>query len=167
MNRATALTAAVLALAASGCDTSQTPCNQSCPDISGVFSIEETTPSGACGFTPYLLAPSVRISQSHQGRQATMSLIDPTTQLEVPLSGDVYGPGPGTPEMLGGFRIDSRTTRLARRDSDQLVTLTVTAAGSVSLVGGRRLLSVTLTTTDATSATGCTATLSVTGESLE
>ena len=167
MNRAAARTAAALALVASGCDTSQTPCSQTCPDISGVYSIEETTPTGDCGFSPYLLAPSVRISQSHQGRQVTMQLIDPTTQLEVPLSGDVYGPGPGTPELLGSFRVDSRTTRLARRDSDQLVTLTVTAAGSVSLVGGRRLLSATLTTTDAMSTTGCTATLSVTGESLE
>ena len=167
MNRAPALSALVLALAAGGCDSSQTPCNQTCPDISGVFSIAETTPTGDCGFSPYLLAPSVRIAQSHQGRQATMTLIDPTTQLEVPLSGDVYGPGPGEANLVGSFRIDSRTTRLARRDSDSLVTLTVSASGTVSLVGGRRLLAATLTTTDATSASGCTATLSVTGESLE
>lgn len=170
MNRASALSAAsavLLALTASGCDTSQTPCNQSCPDISGVFSIEETTPTGNCGFSPYLLTPSVRIEQSRQGRQATLHLIDPTTELEVPLSGDVYGPGPGDSNLLGSFRIDSRTTRLARRDSTELVTLTVSAAGTVSLVGGRRLLAATLTTTDAMSTSACTATLSVTGESLE
>ncbi|WP_143177856.1 hypothetical protein [Cystobacter ferrugineus] len=156
----------LLALVASGCDTSQTPCSGSCPDISGVYSIETLTPAGECGFSPYLLAPSVQIEQTREGRKVVFHVIDPTTQLEVPLSGDVYGPAPGEGVgLLGSFRIDSRTTRLARSGSDQLVTLDVVVTGSVSQAGDRRVLTATMNTTDAMSGEGCTATLSVMGES--
>lgn len=156
----------LLALVASGCDTAQAPCNESCPDISGVYSIENTTPAGECGFSPYLLPPSVRLEQTRDGRGVLFHVIDPTTQLEVPLSGDVYAPTSEEGEgMLGSFRIDSRTTRLAHSGSDQLVTLDVTVMGSVSQVEDRRVLTATVNTTDAQSGQGCTATLSVMGES--
>ncbi|HEX8536711.1 MAG TPA: hypothetical protein VF664_04555 [Cystobacter sp.] len=156
----------LLALVASGCDTSQAPCSGNCPDISGVYSIESTTPAGDCGFSPYLLPPSVRVEQTREGRGVLFHVIDPTTQLVVPLSGDVYAPAPGEDEgLLGSFRIDSRTTRLAHSGGDQLVTLDVAVMGSVSLVEDRRVLTATLNTTDAQSGQGCTATLSVMGES--
>ncbi|ATB34629.1 hypothetical protein CYFUS_000036 [Cystobacter fuscus] len=155
----------LLALVASGCDTSQAPCRETCPDISGVYSIESTTPAGECGFSPYLLPPSVRLEQTRDGRGVLFHVIDPTTQIEVPLSGDVYAPESGEEGLLGSFRIDSRTTRLARSGSDQLVTLDVTVMGSVSQVEDRRVLTATVNTTDAASNQGCTATLSVMGES--
>jgi hypothetical protein len=164
MIRSPAVSAVLLALVASGCDTSQGPCSQNCPNIAGVYSIDNTVPTGECGFSPYLLAPSVEIQQGSQGRKMSFRVIDPTTQLEVPLSGDVYAPDKGG-GLIGSFRITSRTTRLASRTSEQLVTLDVTATGSVSLVEDRRVLSATLNTTDATSGRGCTATLSVTGAS--
>ena len=164
MTRSPGLSALLLVLAASGCDTAQGPCYQSCPDISGMYAIDNTVPVGECGFSPYLLSPSVRIEQGSMGRQATFYVIDPTTQLEVALSGDVYGPtSTGTGE-LGSFRIDSRTTRLAQRTSSETVTLEVVVTGSVSRVSGRRMLTATLNTTDLTNSQGCTTTLSVTGQ---
>ncbi|MET0406336.1 MAG: hypothetical protein ABW123_28210 [Cystobacter sp.] len=157
----------LLALAAGGCDPSRTPCEgDTCPDISGVYSIRDTVPAGECDFTPYLFAPSVDIRQEGGGQRMVFHVIDPTTQLAVPLSGDVYAPGADREEgLLGTFRIDSRTTRLAHRDGDQVVTLNVAATGSVTRVEGRRLLSATLTTTDTRTDSGCTLTLTVTGES--
>lgn len=154
----------LLALVASGCDTSQAPCSETCPDISGVYSIQNTTPTGECGFSPYLLPPSVRLEPTREGRGVLFHVIDPTTQLEVPLSGDVYTPGEGE-GLLGSFRIHGRTTRLARSGGDELVTLDVTVMGSVSQVEERRVLTATVNTTDARSGQGCTTTLSVMGES--
>jgi len=153
----------LLALAAGGCDNAQAPCTQGCPDISGVYSLEESVPVGDCPFSPYLLAPSVELQQSNERRKVTLGIIDPTTQVEVPLSGDVYMAS--SSDMIGSFRIDTRTTRLANRTSEQTVTLDVLATGTVSLREGRRVLSATLTTTDARSAQACTTTLTVLGES--
>ncbi|PTL77082.1 hypothetical protein DAT35_46420 [Vitiosangium sp. GDMCC 1.1324] len=154
----------LLALASAGCGTEPVPCSNTCPNISGVYSIQNASPTGRCSFSPYLLAPTVEILQSDNGRRVVLEVIDPSTQLEVPLVGEVYTPDPGDgPGVLGSFRIDTRTVRAASRSDEQTVTLDVSAMGLVSVHEGRRMLSATLSTTDATSGKGCTITLSVTG----
>ncbi|ATB29934.1 hypothetical protein [Melittangium boletus] len=163
MARPSGISVLLLALAAGGCDNSQAPCTQGCPDISGVYSLEDSVPVGNCPFSPYLLAPSVELQQSSERRKVVLHVIDPTTQVEVPLSGDVYMAS--TSDMIGSFRIDTRTTRLANRTSEQTVTLDVLATGVVSLRDGHRVLSATLSTTDALSNQACTTTLTVTGQS--
>jgi hypothetical protein len=154
----------LLALVTGGCDTSRKPCEGNCPDLSGVYSIRDTVSVGECGFTPYLLAPSLDFQQADEGRELAFQIIDPTTQLAVPLSGDVYAPREGEEGLVGSFQIDSRTTRLAQREGDKMVTLNVTAAGSVTRVEERRVLSLTLITTDVSNDRGCSSTLIVTGE---
>lgn len=154
----------LLALASGGCGTDPVPCTDSCPDISGAYALENATSVGQCAFSPYLLAPTVRILQSDNGRRVVLEVIDPSTQLSVPLTGEVYLPDPaGDIEQLGSFRIDTRTVRAMSHSDERTVTLDVNASGSVFLRDGRRMLSATLTTMDATSGKGCTVTLSVTG----
>ncbi|QRK11087.1 hypothetical protein JQX13_14040 [Archangium violaceum] len=153
-----------LALASSGCGTDPVPCDNTCPDISGVYSIENAAPVGQCSFSPYLLAPTVEILQTDNGRRVMLEVIDPSTQLEVPLVGDVFAPAPGDDlELLGSFRVDARTVRAAGPSDERTLTLDVSASGSVSVREGRRVLSATLMTMDAVSGKGCTHTLSITG----
>ncbi|MBM7112461.1 hypothetical protein [Archangium primigenium] len=163
MARSTGISVLLLALAAAGCDNAQAPCTQGCPDISGVYSIADSVPVGECPFSPYLLSPSVEIQQSNERRKVLLHVVDPTTQLEVPLSGDVYLAS--NSDMLGSFRVETRTTRLANRSSEQTLTLDVLINGTVALRDGRRVLSATLTTTDVRSTSqACTTTLTVTGQ---
>jgi hypothetical protein len=130
-----------------------------------VYSVQNTTPLGACDFSPYLLGPTVQLLQSDDGRRATLDVIDPSTQLEMPLVGDVYAPGPeDDAELLGSFRLQARTVRAASASDERTLTLDVNASGTVSRRDGRRVLSATLSTLDAFSGKGCTVTISVTGE---
>jgi hypothetical protein len=164
MLRHTSIPIVLLALASNGCGTEPVPCTQTCPDISGVYSIENTASVGECAFSPYLLAPTVQILQSDNGRRVILEVIDPSTELILPLTGEVYLPfTEDDPELLGSFRIDTRTVRALSESDDRTVTLDVSASGSVHLHEGRRKLTAALTTTDATSGQGCSVTLSVTG----
>lgn len=164
MSRHLSLPVVLLALASSGCGTDPVPCTNTCPDLSGAYALEDATSVGQCEFSPYLLAPTVQILQSDNGRRVVMEVIDPSTQLSVPLTGEVYLPDPvGDIEQLGSFRIDTRTVRAMSPSDERTVTLDVSASGAVFLREGRRLLSATLTTMDTTSGKGCTITLSVTG----
>ena len=162
MVRPSSISVLLLALAAGGCGDVQGPCTQGCPDISGTYSIADSVPTGTCPFSPYLIGPSVQLQQTDERRRVSLQIIDPTTQVEVPLTGDVYLAASG--QELGSFRIDTRTTRMATRTGEQTLTLDVLATGSVALRDGRRVLTATLTTTDALSGPACTTTLSVTGE---
>jgi hypothetical protein len=165
MTRHVSIPVLLLALASSGCGADPEPCTEGCPDISGVYAIEHNTPVGECPFTPYLLGPTVQLLQSDNGRRVILNIIDPSTQLEVPLTGDVYAPGPkAEPEQLGSFQMTARTVRAATRSSDRTLTLDVKASGSVTLRENRRMLSATLTTTDMASSKSCSVTLSVLGE---
>ena len=156
----------LLALVAStGCNSTQAPCTEGCPNISGMYSLQDTTPLGECPFSPYLLPPTVQLEQSQDGRRVTLTVIDPSTQLEVPLTGDVYAPGPHDgAEAVGSFHIETRAARALSRNDDSLVTLDVSARGSVTLRDGRRMLSATLDTQDALSSESCLTTLSITGQ---
>ncbi len=165
MTRHLSLPVLLLALTSSGCGADQEPCTRGCPNISGVYSIEHNTPMGECSFSPYLLGPTVQLLQSDNGRRVTLHIIDPSTQLEVPLTGDVYAPDPkDDPELLGSFLMTARTVRSATLSSNRTVTLDVNASGSVFLRDNRRVLSATLTTTEMGSSQSCEVTLSVMGE---
>lgn len=165
MVRPLSLSAVLVALASSGCGTEQGPCTDGCPVLSGVYAIQNTTPVGDCGFSPYLLGPTVQLLQSDDGRRATFNVIDPSTQLEVPLVGEVYAPGPkDDPALIGSFRLRARTARAASRSDERTLTLDVNASGAVSLHEGRRMLSATLSTLDPNSQESCTVTISITGD---
>ena len=156
----------VLSLVASaGCDTHQTPCTDNCPTLAGSYSLQDSEPLGECAFTPYLLPPTVSLEQSADRRHVTLTVIDPSTRLQVPLTGDVYAPGPGSSSgTVGSFRITTRTVRTVSASEDSIVTLDVTATGSVLEREGRRVLSATLNTQEELTQEGCLATLSVTGQ---
>ncbi|MCY1083595.1 hypothetical protein [Archangium lansingense] len=167
--RHVSLPVVLLALASSGCGADPEPCIDGCPDISGVYSVKSATPMGQCPFSPYLLAPTVQLQQTDEGRRALFHVIDPTTQLEVPLAGDVYAPGPKDgSEVLGSFRIDSFVVRSTNQSDERSRLLNLSASGAVSLHEGRRVLTATLSTTDITAESnsdrGCSITLSITGE---
>ncbi|AKI98889.1 Hypothetical protein AA314_00516 [Archangium gephyra] len=96
-------------------------------------------------------------------------VIDPATGLEVPLTGDVYAPGPKEGrEVLGSFRIDSAVVRATSASDERTRVLELSASGSVSLHEGRRVLTATMSTLDITNEPtpdrGCGITLSITGE---
>jgi hypothetical protein len=165
MVRASSISVLLLALAASGCSDVQGPCTQGCPDISGTYSVEDSVPTGDCPFSPYLIGPSMQLQQTDDKRRVSLQIIDPTTQVEVPLTGDVYLASSG--QEIGSFRVDTRTTRMATRTGEQTLTLDVLATGSVFLRDGRRVLTATLSTTDALSGPACTTTLTVTGQAQE
>lgn len=167
--RHVSLPVVLLALASSGCGADPEPCISGCPDISGLYSVRNTTPVGQCPFSPYLLAPAVQLQQLDDGRRAVFHVIDPATNLEVPLTGDVYAPGPQDgPEVLGSFRIDSVVVRSTSASDERTRVLDLSASGTVALHEGRRVLTATLSTTDITSEStperGCGITLSITGE---
>lgn len=162
MVRHVSIPVVLLALASSGCGTEPVPCTKDCPDIAGAYAIENATLVGECPFSPYLLAPTVQILQSDSGRRVVLEVIDPSTRLQVPLTGEVFTPEEDS-AMLGSFRIDTRTVRAMSDSDERTVTLDVSASGSVFMHEGRRMLSATLTTLDATSGAGCIVTLSVTG----
>ncbi|WP_257457655.1 hypothetical protein [Archangium lipolyticum] len=167
MVRHLSLPAVLLALASSGCGNQLEPCTEGCPDISGVYAVQNATPVGQCPFSPYLLAPTVQLLQSDNGRKATLDVIDPSSNLEVQLTGDVYARGPGEDsELLGSFQLNSSVVRAASQSDGQPRVLDVSATGSVSLREGRRVLSATLSTTDITNgeSTGCSISLAITGE---
>jgi hypothetical protein len=167
MVRHVSLPVVLLALASSGCDTQLEPCTEGCPDISGVYTVQNATPVGQCPFSPYLLAPTVELLQSDEGRKATLHVIDPSSNLEVQLTGDVYARGPKDgSKLLGSFQLNSSVVRPASQSDKRTMVLDVSATGSVSLLKGRRVLSATLSTTDITqsSNTGCSISLSITGE---
>jgi hypothetical protein len=154
-----------LALTSVGCGSDQEPCTEGCPDLSGVYAIRNAVPVGECPFTPYLLGPTVQLLQNDSGQRVVLHVIDPSTQLEVPLTGDVYAPGPNDEAgLLGSFQMRARTLRSASRSSEQTVMLEVLASGSVSSHEGRRVLSATLRTQDVSSGQACTVSLSVIGE---
>lgn len=157
----------VLSLVAlAGCDTHQTPCTDNCPNLSGMYSLQDTEPLGECSFSPYLLPPTVELKQAANDlRHLTLTVIDPSTQLPVPLTGDVYAPGTGDAAgTLGSFRIATRTVRPATQAGDPVVTLDVTASGVVLERDGMRQLSATLNTQEALTQQGCLTTLSITGQ---
>jgi hypothetical protein len=155
----------LLALACGGCGANKEPCTDNCPDISGVYAIEHTTPVGECDFSPYLIGPTVQILQNDNGRGVVLHIIDPALQLEMPLTGDVYAPGPeDESELLGSFQMTSRTVRSASLSDSRSMTLDVSASGTVSRRGERRVLSATLSTTDMAGGKGCNVTLSFMGE---
>ncbi|WP_375769353.1 hypothetical protein NR798_00300 [Archangium gephyra] len=167
--RHVSLPVVLLALASSGCGADPEPCISGCPDISGVYSVRNATPVGQCPFSPYVFAPTVQLQQLEDGRRAVFHVIDPATKLQVPLTGDVYAPGPKEgPDMLGSFRIDSVVVRSTSASDERTRTLALTATGSVSLHEGRRVLTATLSTTDITNEStpvrSCGITLSITGE---
>ena len=124
---------------------------------------------GQCPFSPYVPAPTVQLQQVDDGRRAVFHVIDPATKLQVPLTGDVYAPGPKDgPEVLGSFRADSVVVRSTSPSDERMRTLNLNVSGSVSLHEGRRVLTATLSTTDITNEStpdrGCGMTLSITGE---
>lgn len=167
--RHVSLPVVLLALASSGCGADPEPCIDGCPDISGLYSVRHATPVGQCTFSPYLLAPTVQLQQLDDGRRAVFHVIDPATNLEVPLTGDVYAPGPKDgPEVIGSFRIDSVVVRSTSASDERTRVLDLSASGSVSLREGRRVLTATLSTMDITHEStpdkGCGITLSITGE---
>ncbi|HZI06131.1 MAG TPA: hypothetical protein VEZ71_19020 [Archangium sp.] len=159
----------LLALASSGCGADPEPCINGCPDISGLYSVKNATPVGQCPFSPYVPAPTVQLQQVDDGRRVVLHVIDPATKLHVPLTGDVYAPGPKDgPEVLGSFRIDSVVVRSTSQSDERTRTLNLNVSGTVSLHEGRRVLTATLSTTDITNESvpdrGCGITLSITGE---
>ncbi|REG30806.1 hypothetical protein ATI61_106276 [Archangium gephyra] len=167
--RHVSLPVVLLALASSGCGADPEPCISGCPDISGLYSVKNATPVGQCPFSPYLLAPTVQLQQLDDGRRAVFHVIDPATGLEVPLTGDVYAPGPKEGrEVLGSFRIDSAVVRATSASDERTRVLELSASGSVSLHEGRRVLTATMSTLDITNEPtpdrGCGITLSITGE---
>jgi hypothetical protein len=167
--RHVSLPVVLLALASSGCGTDPEPCSSGCPDISGLYSVKNATPVGQCPFSPYLLAPTVQLQQLDDGRRALFHVIDPSTGLEVPLTGNVYTRGPKEgPEVIGSFRIDSVVVRSTSASDERTRVLELSASGSVSLHEGRRVLTATLSTLDITNEShpdrGCGMTLSITGE---
>lgn len=167
MVRHVSLPVVLLALASSGCDTQLEPCTESCPDISGMYAVQNATPVGQCPFSPYLFAPTVELLQSDDGQKATLHVIDPSSNLEVQLTGDVYARGPkDDSELLGSFQLNSSVVRAASQSDEQSRVLDVSATGSVALQEGRRVLSATLSTTDITNntGTGCSISLTITGE---
>jgi hypothetical protein len=165
MTRRVSIPVLLLALASGGCGADPKPCTDNCPDLSGVYAIEHTTPVGDCAFSPYLVGPTVQLLQNDNGRRAVLHIIDPALQLEVELAGDVYAPGPDDePGLLGSFQMTTRTVRAATRSDSRTMTLDVSASGTVSRRDERRVLSATLSTTDVASGEGCNVTLSFTGK---
>jgi len=165
MTRHVTLPVLLLALASGGCGADPEPCTDNCPDLSGVYAIENTTPTGDCAFSPYLIGPTVQLLQNDNGRRAVLHIIDPALRMELELTGDVYAPGPGAkPELLGSFQMTARTVRSATDSDNHPVTLDVSASGTVSRRDERRVLSATLSTTDVAGGQGCNVTLSFTGK---
>jgi hypothetical protein len=164
MTRRVRIPVLLLALASGGCGANPEPCTDNCPDLSGIYAIEQNTPVGDCDFSPYLVGPTVQLLQNDNGRRAVLHIIDPALRMELELTGDVYAPGPGEgPERLGSFQMTARTVRSASQTDSRSVTLDVSASGTVSLRDERRVLSATLSTTDVAASKTCNVTLSFTG----
>lgn len=79
------------AWALSGCGGEQ-PCRGGCPDISGAYQVEASAVAGECSFTPWLVGPTLVLTQTADGATISTEVIDPVNQIPVTLTGDVFTP---------------------------------------------------------------------------
>ena len=138
-------------VAAAGCGPSTSACDGSCPSIAGTYAVTTSSLVGSCGFTPWLLGPTVTLQQSAGSGTVTFDVIDPVEQLEVPLSALVRVPNDG------GSVADVQGLLRTQRESmakGPIVELQLLFDGAISQTGSRRVLSGTLDTEDVL-ADGC------------
>ena len=157
---AAAFVVSSFALLASGCGGS-TDCNGSCPSIAADYAVQTSTLDRSCDFQPWLLPPTVTISQAGASSHVTLSVIDPANQVEVPLTAEMRVPNNGKAVAeLEGSQWAQRQSGLASTD---LPTVRITVSGSVTESNGRRWLELSLVTTELGSACMITQVLTAKG----
>ncbi|HEY3447171.1 MAG TPA: hypothetical protein VGK67_12440 [Myxococcales bacterium] len=137
---------AATVLGAASCSDTQT-CDGSCPNVADDYAVQSSTLSGDCGFTPWLVPPTVTLAQEAKAGRVTIELIDPVNQVPVRLAADLFVPGPDEDTdavaVLRGFQ---RAVRQAVSSQGGLEELQLFFSGSVSESGGWRTLQLTLQT---------------------
>lgn len=127
-----------------GCGTSWQVCTGTCPVVAGEYAVQSNTLAGACDFAPYLLGPSISLTQV-TSNSAQTSLVDPTQSFPVQLTGDVLVPEGSSDETIAAVEMQSQVTRLLSADSSSLDTFSLRFQADLS-TGGH--LSGQLQTTD-------------------
>lgn len=144
---------AVLGVLLSGCGDRFQVCDGACPDLSGTYGVRTINRAGgACEFQPYELAPSLELRQAAPAGAIALSVIDPVSQLFVPVSGEVSVPEDQDPNLIGAFVVRGRVFRPAFRSGPSIM-LELKVNGSVGLSDGDRWLSGSIQSTDVES--GC------------
>jgi len=135
----------VLALASAGCQAPSVACDGSCPAIAGTYAVTSSTLSGTCGFTPWLLEPTLTLQQATGSGTVTFDVVDPVEQLSVPVTAEVRVPvNGGSVADIAGFL---RAVRSAQT-MGPIVELQLTFNGVVVQQGTTRTLSGSLSTRD-------------------
>jgi hypothetical protein len=163
---------AALALAVvgwtAGCGQRVETCAENCPRLAGQYAIEDSTLQGACAFTPYVVAPTLTLTQPGQGAQLSAELLDPVNRVPVQLTGRVLRGEEGATEEEGSFHLTARVVRQASSGADQLVTLDLNLTGTVLRDRGQHRLNAQLgmIQLDGGDGQGCQVTLTVIGRRL-
>lgn len=146
-----------------GCDNGSRTCDQTCPDVSGAFSLVAIQPLGSCDFSSYLPPPTLTISQTDGGRHMASELIDPVNRLFVSIEGDVLPPDGSTGS--GNFQVHTRLLRQASASDPRLFTVELLMSGTVTRSAEGATLSSTLTEVqqEPDPGAGCTITLPLNG----
>jgi hypothetical protein len=143
---------AVIGVLAAGC-TESSVCIGKCPDISDSYAVQVQTTSGVCDFTPWLVPPTITVTQTPQGDRVSIPIIDPVNQLTVTLLADVRIPtNGGSVAIFEGLQEAARQSVLG---SGVLLDLEADFSGRVYVSNGRRFLDFTLLTWPVTDG-GCT-----------
>jgi hypothetical protein len=137
-----ALAAAVAAtVAASACGGSAA-CDGNCPAVADDYAVQTSTLDQACGFTPWLVPPTLTLAQTSAGNRVTLSVIDPANQVSVGLLADLRVPDSG--QAIAVFEGLLRTQRQSSLGSADLLTVQIVLDGSITISEGRRFLELAL-----------------------
>jgi hypothetical protein len=142
------------AIFAAGCENAEL-CDGNCPDISGLYSVDMVTLSGACSFSALTLGPTIELQQSDGGRRVFAQFIDPLNKLPMLIAADVSRLEDGEGGSFDGSSEMARGSEDANR-------LWVTFSGVVQVSHGRRQLSAFLSTSSFEDS--CTETMTISGE---
>jgi hypothetical protein len=124
----------ILGLGAAGCGPAWQVCTSNCPAVSGTYSIQTNALSGTCSFQPYLLGPSIVLTQ--QGSEVSTALLDPTTAFPVSLAGSVLVPPTGSNQQaLAEVQMQAQAARDLSSNSTSLDAFEVRFHAAV-LTGG-------------------------------
>ena len=127
------------------CDDTET-CGARCPEIADSYAVLFNSVTRQCGFTPWLLPPTLVIGQDSGADRVTLGLIDPVNQQPVLLLGDLRVPGDPESDAVAVFHGFQRTVRQADWSQRELIELQLFFSGAITVEDGRRRLSLTLQT---------------------
>jgi hypothetical protein len=133
----------ISALGAAGCGPAWQVCTGQCPTVSGTYSIQTNALAGSCSFQPYLLGPTVVLTQ--RASEVSTTLVDPTASFPVSLAGSVLVPPAGTSsDSVAQVRMNAQAARGVSSNSTSIDAFEVRLHASVLTAG---ILSGSLETT--------------------